>query len=212
MILMDSRNLLVLTVYFIIVTYVFYQAYKSLDNQITVEIDSEDLSNRLENNTLEEQSIGELMGITFKFKQSYKLEDFKTLPITLKNTSQDSTITVDWKQCSITDFDGVAQRVIRVVPATTEQKAAQEPSLVLPSQTIKEEVSNEALIAPLFKTEKLRKAAQNNGKFFFRLIFRISDPVVNVEQGYNLRLQFIVKKLRLKKALTLALKPKKSKK
>ncbi|NEQ20065.1 MAG: hypothetical protein F6K28_12585 [Microcoleus sp. SIO2G3] len=152
------------------------------------------------------------MGITFKFKPSYKLEDFKTLPITIKNTSQESTISVDWKQCSITDFDGVAQRVIRVVSATTEQKLAQEPSLVLPSQTIKEEVSNEDLIAPLFKTEKLKKAAKNNGKFFLRLIFRISDPIVNVEQGYNLRLPFIVKKLRLKKALTLALKPKKPKK
>lgn len=209
---MDSRNLLILTVYIIVVAYVFYQAYKSLDNQITVEVDSEDLTNRLEDNTLEEQSIGELMGITFKFKSSYKLEDFKTLPINIKNTSQESTISVEWKQCSITDFDGVAQRVIRVAPTITDPNRAQDPSLVLPSQIIKEEVSNEDLIAPLFKTEKLKKAAKENGKFFLRLIFKISDPVVDVEKIYNLRLQFLVKKLRFKKALTLALKPRKSKK
>ena len=45
---MDSRNLLIFTVYLIIVSYVLYQAYKALGNQVVIDTDYSSLNQQLE--------------------------------------------------------------------------------------------------------------------------------------------------------------------
>ncbi|MBD0264429.1 MAG: hypothetical protein ICV78_17385, partial [Tolypothrix sp. Co-bin9] len=65
---MESADLLIFTVYVIVVTYVFYQAYSDLGNQAVIVSDSEDLSNQIQ-----EQEIQDLIDIKFKFKDSYRL-------------------------------------------------------------------------------------------------------------------------------------------
>src|SRR4028118_1659262 len=112
---MDGRNLLILTVYFIIVTYVFYQAYKSLGNQMTVSLDSDSL-----NRQLEEQELQDILEISFRFSQSYRFDELKTLEMTIKNKSMEDTIYIDWDQSYLTDFDKVTGRVIRVLSGMTD--------------------------------------------------------------------------------------------
>lgn len=204
---MNSRNLLILTVYIICVTYVYYQAYKSLGNQMTVELDKDSLTQQLA-----EQELRDVVEIGFKLKSSYKLNDLKTLDISLQNKSLEYTIYVDWDQSSITDFDKVTGRVIRVTFGMTDIPQTQVASIIRPGQTLKEELSNEDIPGSLFEVRKIRKAVQEEAKFSLRLVLKISDPVADTNHFHTLRCPFTVKRLRLTKALAIAMKPRKPKK
>jgi uncharacterized protein YpmB len=76
---MESVNLLIFTVYIIVVTYVFYQAYKSLENQVTITLDKDALDRQLE-----EQELKNSVEIKFKLKSRYSLDGLKTLPSVLR--------------------------------------------------------------------------------------------------------------------------------
>lgn len=204
---MDGRNLLILTVYFIIVTYVFYQAYKSLGNQMTVSLDSDSL-----NRQLEEQELEDIIEISFRFSQSYRFDELKTLEMTIKNKSMEDTIYVDWDQSYLTDFDKVTGRVIRVLSGMTDIPQTQVSSIIRPGQSLKEELSNEDIVSPLFSAKKIAKAAQSQAQFSLRLILKITNPLAGTNRSYTLRCPFIVRTLRWTKALTIALKPKPKKK
>lgn len=200
---MDSRNLLILTVYFIVVTYVFYQAYKSLGSQVVIDFDATDL-----NNQLQKYNLDNILDVKFKFKSSYRLEDIKLLLIIIRNKSEDSTIRVDWDQSSITDFDNVTERVIRMTPGMTNIPQAQAVSIIVPNQIIEEELSNDKAIAgSLFKPEKLRRATEASKPFYLRLLLTISS-IATDKQSYTLSCQLFPRKLRWTKALSIALIPK----
>ena len=204
---MDSRNLLIFTVYLIVVIYVFYQAYKSLDNQIVISPDSDYL-----NRQLEEQNLKEIVDIKFKFKPRYRLDELTKLMINIKNISQEETIRVDWDESSITDFDNVTGRVIRLAPGMTDVPQNQAISIIVPNRMIEEELSDDkSIIGSLFKPDKLKKATAKSSPFYLRLFFTVSN-LANTKRSYTLFCQFIPKKLHWAKALTLELKPKPSKK
>lgn len=204
---MDSRNLLIFTVYLIVVIYVFYQAYKSLDNQIVISTDSDYL-----NRQLEEQNLKEIVDIKFKFKPRYRLDELTKLMINIKNISQEETIRVDWDESSITDFDNVTGRVIRLAPGMTDVPQNQAISIIVPGRMIEEELSDDkSIIGSLFKPDKLKKATTKSSPFYLRLFFTVSN-LANTKRSYTLRCQFVPKKLHWAKALTLELKPKPSKK
>jgi hypothetical protein len=203
---MESADLLIFTVYVIVVTYVFYQAYSDLGNQAVIVSDSEDLSNQIQ-----DQEIQDLIDIKFKFKDSYRLNELTKLQITIQNKSKDDTIRVDWDECSITDFDNVTGRVIRIAPGLTDVPQNQATVIIVPGRKIEEELSDDkAIAAPLFKPEKLKKALDSSKPFFLRLFFTVTN-LTGGKRSYTLRCKFIPKKLRLPRALTLALKPKKPK-
>jgi hypothetical protein len=203
---MESADLLIFTVYIIVVTYVFYQAYSDLGNQAVIVPDSEDLSNQIQ-----EQEIQDLIDIKFKFKGSYRLNELTKLQITIQNKSKDDTIRVDWDECSITDFDNVTGRVVRIAPGLTDVPQNQATVIIVPGRKIEEELSDDkAIAAPLFKPEKLKKALDSSKPFFLRLFFKVTN-LTGDKRFYTLRCKFIPKKLRWSRALTLALKPKKPK-
>lgn len=204
---MDSRNLLIFTVYLIVVIYVFYQAYKSLGNQVVISSDSDYL-----NRQLEEQNLKEIVDIKFKFKPRYRLDELTKLMISIKNISQEETIRVDWDESSITDFDKVTGRVIRLAPGMTDVPQNQAISIIVPGRMIEEELSDDkSIIGSLFKAEKLKGATAKSSPFYLRLFFTVSN-LANPKRSCTLRCQFIPKKLHWAKALTLELKPKPSKK
>lgn len=203
---MDSRNLLVFTVYCIVVVYVFYQAYKSLGNQVVIEFDSRDL-----NRQLDEQELRDVVDIKFKFKDSYKLDELTKLWIFMKNISQETTIRVDWDESSIADFDNSTERVIRVTPGTAEIPQKQVITPLLPGQSLDSELTGEkAFPKSLFKASKLKNAADRGKPFRLRLVLTTSH-LGNDKDFHSLSCQFIPRKLRWTKALTIALKPKKPK-
>ena len=203
---MESADLLIFTVYVIVVTYVFYQAYSDLGNQAVIVSDSEDLSNQIQ-----DQEIQDLIDIKFKFKDSYRLNELTKLQITIQNKSKDDTIRVDWDECSITDFDNVTGRVVRIAPGLTDVPQNQATVIIVPGRKIEEELSDDkAIAAPLFKPEKLKKALDSSKPFFLRLFFKVTN-LTGDKRFYTLRCKFIPKKLRWSRALTLALKPKKPK-
>jgi hypothetical protein len=201
---MDSRNLLIFTVYLIIVSYVLYQAYKALGNQVVIDTDYGSL-----NQQLEEQEIKELIDIKFKFKDRYKLDELTKLMISIKNTSQEDTIRVDWDESSITDFDKVTGRVIRLATGMTNIPQSQAVSIIVPGRIIQEELSDDkSILSPLFKPAKIKEASIKNNPFYLRLFLTISNPT-GAKRSYTLRCKFIPKPLDLAKALSIELKPKK---
>lgn len=197
-----SRNLLIFTVYFLCVTYVFYQAYKSLENKVTIDTDLDYTTDQME-----EQNLRDVIELKFKFKDSYKLTDFTKLPISIKNISPESTIRVIWDESSITDFEQVTGRVIRLTPGMTDMPQTQAVSIIVPGQIIEGDLSDDnSVTGPLFKPEKLKKATIKSDPFSLRLFLKITNPV-SQERSCPLRCRFIPKKLSLKKALAIAFKP-----
>lgn len=201
---MESVNLLIFTVYIIVVTYVFYQAYKSLENQVTITLDKDALDRQLE-----EQELKSLVEIKFKLKSRYSLDGLKTLPVSIKNISDEETIRVDWDESSITDFDNVTGRVIRITSGMTEiPQGKQTVSVIVPGRILEEELSDDkAIIGPLFKPVKLKKAMAKKDAFYLRLFLTVSN-ITGAKRSYTLRCPFIPKKLRLSTAFALELKPK----
>src|SRR4028118_1274558 len=192
---MESADLLIFTVYVIVVTYVFYQAYSDLGNQAVIVSDSEDL-----NNQIQDQDLQDLIDIKFKFKDSYRLNDLTKLQITIQNKSKDDAIRVDWDECSITDFDNVTGRVIRIAPGLTNVPQNQATVIIVPGRKIQEELSDDkAIAAPLFKPEKLKKALNSSKPFFLRLFFTVTN-LTGGKHFYTLRCKFVPKKLRLPRA------------
>lgn len=199
---MSSTDFLIVTVYCIIVSYVFYLANKSLDDQVRIEPDYKSL-----NRELEKYNLNGLVDIKFKLRPSYRFPDLTKLPISIKNTSQDATIRVEWDECAITDFDKVTERVIKLVSGMTDIPQKQAVSIIVPGRNLEEELSHEkAITKPLFKEVKLRKALEKSTPFFLRLRLKITHPTSD-ERLYTVRCDFLPRKLGWAKAYSLALKP-----
>lgn len=198
---MEPINLLLLTVYLIIVAYVFNQAIKSLDSQVVIVIDNDHLKEQLE-----KQELNQILEFKFKLKGSYRLEAVTDVPITIKNISEDDTIRVDWDECSITDFAKVTGRVIRLTKGMTDIPQKQAESPILPGQMIDEKLSDDkALTGNLFKVTALKKATAKSDPFYLRLFFKLTNPGGR-KTFHSLRCKFIPQKLRLSRAIVLALK------
>lgn len=205
---MNSPDLLIVTVYLIIVSYVFYQAYKSLEGKVVIVPDLDDI-----NRQLEEQRIKNLIDIKFKFAPSYNLAEFTKIPVVIQNKSEDDNILIDWDDCSITDFDKVTGRAIRIAPGIKDIPQNQAPITIVPNQKVEENLSDDkSITGALFKVPKLRKAIINATPFELRLVFTrtiLEDP--KFMQPFRVTCKFIPSKLRWVRAITVELKPKKPK-
>lgn len=210
--MIDSRDFLLFTVYVIIVFYVFYQARLSLRNEVRIEPDLADL-----NNQLAEQNLQDLVKFNFKFKDKYRYSQLAKLPVSIKNISKnEETIRIDWDQSSITDFDNITGRVIKITSGMTDIPQSQALSTIVPNQMIDEELSDDkGLAGSLFKPEKFKKAVDRSASFYLRLFLMVTDPDTLPNKGagyfgrsYPLSCRFVPKKLTWARALTIALKPK----
>jgi hypothetical protein len=200
-----SLDLLVFTIYMIVTTYVLYQAYKSLENKVVIAPDLDYI-----NQQLAEKEIKDLIAISFKFAGSYAFPDLTKIPIVIQNKSTNNeSIHVDWDECTITNFDDVSARVIRIAPGITDIPQKQALEKIAPNRKITENLNDDKSgSGPLFKPRSLRKAAVKATPFLLRLFF----TRVNLAGGktsYAIECRFVPKKLRLKRAITLAFKPRK---
>jgi len=199
-------DLLVFTIYMIVTTYILYQAYKSLENKVVIAPDLDYI-----NQQLEEKEIKDLISISFKFSGSYAFPDLTKIPIVIQNKSKEDSIHVDWDECTITNFDNISARVIRIAPGITDVPQKQAIEKIAPNRKITENLNDDKSGAgPLFKARSLRKAAAKAAPFLLRLFFtRVS--LAGGKTSYAIECRLVVKKLRLKRAITLAFKPRKSK-
>jgi len=205
---MESRNLLILTVYLIIVTYVFYKAYQSLETQVSIELDTESL-----NQQLEMYELKGLIDINFnKMKRKYQFDELQTLVLTIKNKLPDhpqATIRIVWDESSIIDFEDSPRRTIReaLTKGLTEVPEKQNPTPLTPNQKIDENLTDEQHLGkPLFKIDQFKKAAKKGQPFYLRLTLSVSKPGQR-DRFCLVRCSLIPRKLSWTKALSIALTP-----
>ncbi len=221
---MREEDLLLLTIYIIVVAYVFYRMIKSVDVQIKVSLDQEAI-----NQQLREQDIQDIVGVTFILKKRYEINDPKSLTIKVDNKSQNHTIYVDWDSSTLNGYDGRARRIIWLTPNPIRDLAApQVYNVVPPTKALIESISTEDIMeldlekrafdlkAPIINITKLasgKKAdkALYNGfmdqglefKYSVYLALRIFEIAVAVSDArlYVVNCPFTVKKLHWSYAL-----------
>ncbi|WP_341530637.1 hypothetical protein WKK05_15945 [Nostoc sp. UHCC 0302] len=132
-----DQNLIVLTLYIIGVFYVFNRMIESIDDQIKFEFQK-----GIVDDQLKEQELEDKIGVSFKLKSSYSLDELKDLSISIENKSDNIAVYVDWDNTSL--VDSKSRRVIRKSPDLTRDLAVpQSPSLIVPKKTLTEAVTAE---------------------------------------------------------------------
>jgi hypothetical protein len=135
-----DNNLFFLTLYIIGVTYIFNQMVESIADQIKFEY-----KKGVVDEQLKQQELQDDVGISFKLKALYSLDDVKELSVSIENKSKNLAIYVDWDNCSlVVEHNKQSRRVIRKSPDLTRDLAVpQSPSLIAPTKTLTESVSAE---------------------------------------------------------------------
>lgn len=201
-------GLLVLVVYLIIAARVFYQMWLDLDEFISVDFDSASL-----NEQLQLQQLQDAIAIGFKFKSCYKPDQLQTLSMTIFNQTDARTIYVNWERCNLTDFNGMTQRIVRIVPGLSDLSQGQTYSLMAPTQGLAAQLTVEsamkatdkglAVAFPLFSKGSLLGAAKGEKRFTLRLVVEVAAPTVGDRVGsvHALLCHFIVRKTPKRKTM-----------
>jgi hypothetical protein len=163
---------------------------------------------------LKEQNIFDDVGIAFKLKATYGLDDLKELLMLVQNKSKNLAVYVDWDNSSIvTQHNKASMRVIRKSPDITRDLAVpQTPSLVAPEKTLTSTITSENTFefdkeAGTYKNKKpivdiikdLQKSLvkanrilfkkfmneETNLEFSLQLVLRISEVRVGLAPGVN---------------------------
>lgn len=215
-----DQNLVILTLYIIGVSYVFNRMVESIDDQIKFEFDKAVVDEQLKAQNLLEQ-----VGISFKFKSLYPIDDLKDLSLSIENKSDNIAIYVDWDNSSlVVEHTKQSRRVIRKSPDLTRDLAVpQSPSLIAPQKTLSETVTAEDVFErdattgtysakkPLINISGLSKgqkklykdfmAEKKTLEFSLQLVLRISEVRVGLAPGVNvppmciINCPFTIKKL-----------------
>jgi hypothetical protein len=162
-------NLLVLTIYFLCVTYVLYQMVNSFNDEFTIKLVKGELDDQLDKNRLKDR-----LEVSFKFDPRYEINNEKTklkdLAITVKNKSQHFPIYVDWDRSSMTDWFGdSARRIIRTVPGNP---------LDLSQEQVYSVVSPERSMSAKIAAEDIQKREGDKGLSVSKNLLDISEPPV----------------------------------
>lgn len=140
---MNNTDLLLLTIYILCVTYVLYQIVNSFNDEFTIVLEKKDLDKQLEDLKLNDR-----VEVSFKFDKRYEFDKLKEFGVNVKNKSKEHPVFVDWNMSSVTDLDGKARRVTRLI-AGNSLDLFQEQALspVPPGTTMKEKVVAEDMLA-----------------------------------------------------------------
>jgi hypothetical protein len=215
-----DQNLVILTLYIIGVSYVFNRMVESIDEQIKFEFNKAVVDEQLK-----AQNLLEKVGISFKFKSSYPIDDLKDLSLSIENKSDNIAIYVDWDNTSlVVEHTKQSRRVIRKSPDLTRDLAVpQSPSLIAPEKNLSETVTAEDVFErdvttgtysakkPLINITGLSKSQKKLYKdfmsekatlnFSLQLVLRISEVRVGLAPGVNvppmciINCPFTIKKL-----------------
>ncbi|WP_445633288.1 hypothetical protein NSTC745_04935 [Nostoc sp. DSM 114161] len=199
----SDQNLIILTIYIIVVSYVFNRMVESIDDQIKFEF-----KKGIVDDQLKEQNLDDKIGISFRFKSSYSIDDLKDLSLSIENKSDNIAVYVDWDNSSlVVEHSKQSRRVIRKSPDLTRDLAVpQSPSLIAPKKTLSETVTAEDVLQrqengtysaskPLIDINGLQKGQKklyndfmNRRKeldFSLQLVLRISEVRVGLAPGVN---------------------------
>lgn len=203
-----DQNLVVLTFYFLGLTYTFNRMVESIDDKVKYEFKKGSVDEQLKEQNLQDQ-----LGISFKLGISNTLDELKELAISIENKSDNLAIYVDWDNSSIVgDLSKQSRRVIRKSPDLTRDLAVpQSPSLIVPKNTLSETVTAEDVFQfdntsgtykvnnPLLAISKLEKGGPPQKKmysdfmsekrtfdFSLQLVLRISELRVGLAPGVNI--------------------------
>ncbi|BAY73671.1 hypothetical protein NIES25_00790 [Nostoc linckia NIES-25] len=199
----SDQNLIILTIYIIVVSYVFNRMVESIDDQIKFEF-----KKGIVDAQLKEQNLDDKIGISFRFKSSYPIDDLKDLSLSIENKSDNIAVYVDWDNSSlVVEHSKQSRRVIRKSPDLTRDLAVpQSPSLIAPKKTLSETVTAEDVLQrqengtysaskPLIDINGLQKGQKklyndfiNRRKeldFSLQLVLRVSEVRVGLAPGVN---------------------------
>ncbi len=135
-----DNNLFVLTFYIIGISYTFNRMIESIDDQINFA-----LQKAVVDEQLKEQNLQDDVGISFKLKATYGLNDLKELLMFVENKSKNLAIYIDWDNSSIViKHNKQSMRVIRKSPDITRDLGVpQSPGLVAPEKTLTTTITSE---------------------------------------------------------------------
>lgn len=141
---MTELDFVLLTVYFLCVTYVLYQMVTSFNDEFTIWLDQDHL-----NEQLDLLNLRETVGISFKFENRYEFDQLKKLQIRIANKSKEQAIYVDWDYCAMTDQyePPRSRRITRGV--------AGNPNDVFPRQAFSAIAPGKTLMEDLFAEDML---------------------------------------------------------
>ncbi|MEH2288175.1 hypothetical protein [Nostoc sp.] len=198
----SDQNLVVLTIYIIGVSYVFNRMIESIDDQVKYEF-----KKGIVDEQLKEHNLDDKIGISFKLKSSYPIDDLKDLGISIENKSDNVALYVDWDNSSlVVEHSKQSRRVIRKSPDLTRDLAVpQSPSLIAPRKTLSETVTAEDVFQrdqvtgtylakkPLIDINGLQKGQKKLYNDFFnrkkeldfslQLVLRISEVRLGLSPG-----------------------------
>ncbi len=144
---MEDANLLLLTIYFLCVTYVLFQIINAFSDEYTISMDSEALEAELKRKKIDDR-----LEVSFKFNGRYEINSKRNklnkLAVTVKNKSQDYPIYVDWDYSSMTDwFGGRSRRLTRIVSGRSlDVSQYQVFSVINPGLSLQEEIVPEDIL------------------------------------------------------------------
>ena len=185
-----QRDLLIFTVYFLSVAYVFSKIAADLNNFVSLKFDEQEFDSQLEL-----QGLQDIIDINVKFKGYYRPNDIKELAVTVENKAEAKTLYINWEQCTLTDFSGQSRRIIRLVPGMDLDLAQPQVfGVAAPKQSLTEKIvaedslkRNEVgildITKPLFNPDKLITAAEKQSRFTLRLVVEVSEPSVGIRGG-----------------------------
>ena len=139
---MSDINYILLTVYFLCVTYVLLQIINSFNDEFSIRLDQSDLDQQLEDYKLKDT-----IEVKFKFDIRYEFHKLDQLAITVSNKSKEFPVYVDWDYSSLTDLDGRSRRVTRIVPGNTlDLLQNQVFSVIAPTRSLQEKIVAEDML------------------------------------------------------------------
>lgn len=142
---MTELDFVLLTVYFLCVTYVLYQIVNSFNDEFMIWLDQEYLDEQLTAMNLKDS-----VGISFKFDNRYEFDKLKKLQIRIANKSSDQALYVDWDYCALTDQyePSRSRRVTRGVAGNpTDVFQRQAFSAIAPGKTLMEDLFAEDMLS-----------------------------------------------------------------
>ncbi len=210
---LTDRNLLIFTLFFIIVAYILYRATNSVQDKAIIKLDNDSLSKQLAN-------LKDTVSMAIGLLPQYKLDQLSQLTVIIENKSSTYNVVVDWDQCALTDLEGRARRVIRVFPGMTSDLFQSQAISIIPSgQKLRENITAEdslkresddslKITSPLFDLNKLKNGRppqkkmyreyMNRSKpleFYLQMVLRLVestnaspiDPLPGTKPSYDTR-------------------------
>ncbi|MGI0485370.1 hypothetical protein ACN4EK_08035 [Pantanalinema rosaneae CENA516] len=135
-------QLIIFTGYLLCIAFFLFWIIRAFNDEYTIRLDEALLKQQLENLSLQN-----ILGVSFKFEKRYEFDKLKQLAISISNKSKSHSIYVDWDYCALTDFEGRSRRVTRLVPGSTLDLFQEQAfSSIAPNTTLKETITAEDVL------------------------------------------------------------------